>query len=625
MSGGHIDRAKQWIGRCTDELLRRQSADGSWRFCFESGVMSDSFYLLLNRVLKRRGDPVEPLVVERILSQQTGDGTWKLYEDEPEGNLSTTIDACLALLYTHVKKTDDAAMRKAREFIREKGGVNQASSLTKVVLTLLSHGRWDDFIKVPVEFLLLPPSSPISFFDFVGYTRVHMAPILIAADREYAIRLRGFDEVENWLPSKPPSSGKAEFLWTADQLFPSITLTSELRRKLHEKALRLGESFMLNRVEKDGTLYSYITTTFLMIFTLLSLGYSSRHPVIQKAMNGLARFAFPLRNGAHLQETTSTVWDTSLILHALQEAGVGIRHPAIKRGIRYLRSRQQTSLGDWAIKDPFVAPGGWGFSDINTMNPDVDDTSSSLSALAPSVRAGHFRSEWDRGVKWLISMQNNDGGWPAFEKNTYKRWLQLMPYQDGKTVWGDPSSADLTGRTLRFFGQELGWTIDRPEVRRACSWFYHNQKRDGSWFGRWGIAFIYGTWAAITGLTSVGVPPEHRMIRKGKKWLLSKQKEDGGWGESCASDVRGRFVSLPYSTPVQTAWALDALIACHDRPTPEIEKGMERLFAFLERRGHEWTYPVGGGLAGQFYVYYHSYPYVWPLRTLVHYVKKYDK
>ncbi|MBH8597625.1 MULTISPECIES: prenyltransferase/squalene oxidase repeat-containing protein [unclassified Thermoactinomyces] len=625
MHGEHIDRAKKWIGRLSDELLRKQSPDGSWRFCFESGVMCDSFYLLLNRVLKRRGDPLEPLLIERILSRQTGDGTWKLYEDEPEGNLSTTVDACLALLYAKVKQPDDPAMRKAREYIMENGGAGNAGSLTKVVLALLSHFSWNNFIKLPVEFFLLPPSGPISFFDFVGYTRVHLAPILIAADREYATRLDGFDEVEEWLPVQRRSGRKAEYVWTAEQLFPESSISSELRRRLHERALRWGESFMLSRVEKDGTLYSYMTTTFLMIFALLSLGYSRRHPVIQKAMNGLAQFAFPLGDGTHLQETTSTVWDTSLILHVLQEAGVGISHPAIKRGLHYLKSRQQTSPGDWSIKNPYAAPGGWGFSDLNTINPDVDDTSSSLSALAPSVRSGRYRTEWDRGVRWLISMQNNDGGWPAFEKNTNKRWLRLMPYPDGKTVWGDPSSADLTGRTLRFFGQELGWTIDRPEARRAWSWFYHNQKRDGSWFGRWGVTFIYGTWAAITGLTSVGVPPEHRMIQKGKNWLLSKQKEDGGWGESCASDVKGRFVSLPYSTAVQTAWALDALIACHDRPTPEIEKGMERMFALLERRGREWTYPVGAGLAGQFYVYYHSYPYVWPLKTLAHYVKKYGK
>jgi sporulenol synthase len=396
-----------------------------------------------------------------------------------------------------------------------------------------------------------------------------------------------------------------------------------LRERLHEQALRFGERFMLSRLEADGTLYSYMTTTFLMIFALLALGYPKNHRVIRQAMNGLEALVYPLGHRAHLQETSSTVWDTALVLYALQEAGVDQNHPAILRGTSYLLSRQQTKVGDWSLKNPHVPPGGWGFSDSNTINPDVDDTSYSLRALAPQVRAGRFQSEWNRALYWLLTMQNDDGGWPAFEKNTYKKLLKLIPYRDGKMEWGDPSSADLTGRTLQFFGRELGWTIDRPEVRRGWSWLYHHQRADGSWFGRWGIAYIYGTWAALTGCMAIKVPRDHGTIRKGVKWFLSKQNGDGGWGESCQSDIKRKFVPLPYSTPVQTAWALDALIACHDQPNDAIEKGIECLLRLLEKRESEWTYPVGGGLAGQFYVYYHSYPYVWPLLALAHYCQKY--
>lgn len=331
-----------------------------------------------------------------------------------------------------------------------------------------------------------------------------------------------------------------------------------------------------------------------------------------------------LKEGAHLQETTSTVWDTSLILYALQEAGMKSDHSAIKRGLHYILKRQHTKWGDWAIRNQGVLPGGWGFSDTNTMNPDVDDTAASLRALAPSVRSYQHHDAWVRGFQWLLSMQNRDGGWPAFEKNTYKAWLRFLPYKDvGRPVWGDPSTADLTGRTLQFLGTVMGWTTDNPIVRRGWSWLYHHQRCDGSWYGRWGIAYIYGTWAALTGLAAIGIPRHHPTVRKGIRWLLSIQNKDGGWGESCLSDVKRKYIPLKASTPSQTAWALDALISFYDQPTPEIQAGVKCLLRLLEQDGWETTYPTGGGLAGQFYIHYHSYRYVWPLVTLAHYRKKY--
>jgi sporulenol synthase len=217
---------------------------------------------------------------------------------------------------------------------------------------------------------------------------------------------------------------------------------------------------MLGRLEPDGTLYSYFTTTFLMVCALLALNYPKDHPVLVRAMQGLRAFAYPLAEGLHLQETTSTVWDTSLITHALLESGVKPDHPAIKRSLRYLLSRQQTKRSDWALKNPGVPAGGWGFSDINTLNPDMDDTSVCLRALTPAAcqLGGEYRSAWERGMTWMISMQNQDGGWAAFEKNTDKKWPRwLLPFHDSHTVWTDPSMADLTGRTLECVCRYRGW------------------------------------------------------------------------------------------------------------------------------------------------------------------------
>ncbi|MGA8943778.1 MAG: prenyltransferase/squalene oxidase repeat-containing protein [Thermoactinomyces sp.] len=627
MRGQWTVQVQEMIHRIREELLARQNTDGSWSFCFESGIMTDAYYLLLHKVLARPGTATLAPVIERILCKQTADGTWKTFPDEAEGSVSATLDASISLLYAGIKKPNDRTLEKARDFLLTHGGISRAGSLTKVMLALLGHRQWSGFTKLPVEFFLLPAWSPVNFFDLVGYTRVHAAPIILAADRDFYVRLSGFREVEDWLPASSRAYRERmhpDYFWTREDLLPAVETSALFREKIHERAVLWGENFLLSRIEEDGTLYSYMTSTFLMIFALLSLKYPVTHQVIQKAMAGLSDMLFPLNHGAHLQETTSTVWDTSLVLDALQKGGVRFNHVAVKKGIDYLLSKQHTKWGDWHLRNPYAIPGGWGFSHSNTINPDVDDTLQSLEAIAPAVQAGLVQDEWNRGLQWLLSMQNNDGGWPAFEKNTNKAWLKLMPYRDGKAVWGDPSTADLTGRVLFFLGSRLRWTIDRPEARRAWSWLYHHQRMDGSWFGRWGISYIYGTWAALKGLTAIGVPPNNISIQKGVRFLLNKQRPDGGWGESCYSDIEQRFVSLPFSTPVQTAWALDALIACHDRPIPAIEKGIACLLQLMEeRKPTAWSYPTGAGLPGQFYINYHSYPYVWPLITLSHYLDRY--
>ncbi|WP_335342400.1 terpene cyclase/mutase family protein [Polycladomyces zharkentensis] len=515
--------------------------------------------------------------------------------------------------------------------MRHCGGLRYAGSLTQVVLSLLGHLSWDRYPKVPVEFLLLPPWFPVNLFDFVGFTRVHVVPILVAADRKYAACLPERPDLSGWEEPKPndipfilSDSPLNEWVNSAFSSLPVGTSRVFSRR---EAALKWAETFMLERLEPDGTLYSYFTSTFLMVFALLALGYPKDHPVMVRALRGLRSFVCPLAEGLHLQETTSTVWDTSLITHALLESGLKPDHPAIGQSLRYLLSRQQTKRSDWELRNPGVPAGGWGFSDLNTLNPDMDDTSACLRALTPAacLWGGKYQSAWDRGMTWMISMQNRDGGWSAFEKNTDKKWPQwLLPFHDARTVWTDPSTADLTGRTLECVCRYTGLDRRHPVIRRAAAWLVEQQQRDGSWFGRWGIAYVYGTWAALTGLAAAGWDLRHPTVRRGVRWLLRVQRPDGGWGESCRSDRERRYVPLPFSTPSQTAWALDALIAVHDRPTPEIKAGVRCLLDLLEKKDPRvFRYPTGAGLAGQFYIHYHSYGYIWPLLALSHYRNKY--
>jgi sporulenol synthase len=223
----------------------------------------------------------------------------------------------------------------------------------------------------------------------------------------------------------------------------------------------------------------------------------------------------------------------------------------------------------------------------------------------------------------LLGMQNDDGGWAAFEKNSIPSMTRQFRIQNFADTAVDPSAADVTGRTLEFMGSHLKLTTTHLRVQDSVHWLIKNQKKDGSWYGRWGISFIYGTWAAVTGMRAVGMSADHPIIRQAINWLLKIRQLDGGWGESCKSDIHKRYVPAPYSTVVHTAWALDTLIAVHDQPTDEINKGLVNLMEWNRQKSERSSYPTGAGLPGHFYIHYHSYPHIWPLLTLSHYMKKY--
>jgi sporulenol synthase len=289
----------------------------------------------------------------------------------------------------------------------------------------------------------------------------------------------------------------------------------------------------------------------------------------------------------------------------------------------YIMRKQHTKYGDWKIHNPYAEPGGWGFSSSNSIHPDVDDTQAALRTMkCYSLNGKHSYNTYLKGKEWLLSMQNSDGGWAAFEKNTNKKWLKLLPIENAGDALTDPSTADLTGRTLEYLGSFERMDSNFPSVERAVSWLRRKQNMDGSWYGRWGVCYIYGTWAAVTGMAAAGVPLE-RCIKKAVKWLLERQNVDGGWGESCLSDEEKQYVPLSRSTITQTAWALDALISVYSYPTKEIKLGMEFLLKSSNDTAFSRTYPAGAGLPGNFYVYYHSYPHVWPLLALSHFHKKY--
>ncbi|MFY0542568.1 squalene--hopene cyclase [Brevibacillus sp. H7] len=561
-------------------------------------------------------------IIQVMQKSQSLDGAWKLFHDEEEGNLSATVEAYYALLFSGYCRNNDARMQAAKRFILSKGGLSHSSLLTKVMLASTGQYPWPKHVLLPIEMMLLPPWFPVHFFDFAGYARVHIAPLLVVSDRKFVRRIPGTPDISDLRNSRTSILQSAEARSFHKRIVDGIRSLPYLPAVMHRQALRMAERFMLDRLEADGTLYSYFTSTFLMIFALQALGYASNHPVITRAIAGMKAMTCPA-NG-HVQNATATVWNTALLAHALLSVGVQPSNPMVKKAGRYLLSRQQDRYGDWALKDPFVLPGGWGFSDVNTINPDVDDTTAALRVMNRLREEDPaYRQSWKRGLQWLLSMQNDDGGWPAFEKNTDKKILSLLPMEGADAVSTDPSTADLTGRTLEFLGNHAGFTLPHPNVERAVHWILRNQQMDGSWYGRWGISYLYGTWSAVTGMRAVGVAPEHQAVQKAVQWVQRIQNEDGGWGESCKSDILKRYVPLGGSTLSQTAWAVDTLIAVSPEPTTAIERGIQYLLA--NGKTEDWTvsYPTGAGLPGGFYFHYHSYRYIWPLLAFAHYKRKY--
>ncbi|MEH7482735.1 squalene--hopene cyclase [Neobacillus drentensis] len=620
-----MSNTKKGIDWIIKKLRTDQAPDGSWDYPFETGQSTDAYMIILLRTLELNDEELIQGLVSRIISKQGENGTWKLYYDEGEGNLSATVEAYYALLYSGYVKKDDKRLRAAKRFIVSKGGFEEVSIFTKVMLSLTGQYIWPDFSPLPVEFILLPHYFPINFYSFSVNGRANLTPIILLADKKFFIKTKQSPNL-----SELHLHRNQEKTWFRSSEYRSLLAFIEegvkrlmgLPEQLHQLAIERAKKYMLDHLEPDGTFYSYYSSTFLMIFALLSLGYKKTDPVISKAVKGLIAMKCDISGSPHMQYTTANVWNTSLIGYALQSAGVLADDPMVMKANRYLLDHQHHKFGDWVIHNPKTMPGGWGFSDVNTMNPDVDDTTASLRAISRNVL--HERHAWDRGLDWLLSMQNNDGGWAAFEKNIDTKLFEFLPIEKGEFLLTDPSCADITGRTLEFLGNYTNLSRDHKAINKGVNWLLKNQLKDGSWYGRWGICYLYGTWGAVTGLLAAGVPTSHTAIQKAVNWIQGIQNEDGGWGESCHSDTEKTYVPLRASTLTHTAWALDTLLTTSEKPTTQIRKGISYLLASLEKQDWTTNYPKGQGIAGGFYIHYHSYRYIFPLMAMSHYHKKFE-
>lgn len=613
------------IGWIIETLRKEQSPDGSWAYPFDTGISTDAYMIILLRTLEIDDEELIEGLCRRILSKQQKNGAWKLFYDEGEGNVTSTAEAYYALLFSGLYRKEDERLRAAKKFILAHGGLSEVSMFTKIMLALTGQYQWPSFSPLPIEMILLPPDFPINFYSFSVFGRANLTPILILANQKFSVKTVyapdlsdlkwSREDEEQWVRSR-------EWRSLLSFIQNGVNRLIGIPRELRRLALERARTYMLDHLEQDGTFYSYYSSTFLMIFALLSLGYKKTDPIITKAVEGIRAMKCEINGLPHMQYTTANVWNTSLIGYTLQAAGVSHEDPMVTKANKYLLSRQHYRFGDWVVHNPSGMPGGWGFSDVNTMNPDVDDTTASLRSI--SRIASQHPTTWARGISWLLPMQNDNGGWPAFEKNTDSKLLEVLPLEKGRFLLLDPPCADLTGRTLEFLGNYTNLPASHSVIRNAIHWLLKDQRKDGSWYGRWGICYIYGTWGAVTGLKAVGVAKNHPSMQKAAAWLRSIQNADGGWGESCRSDIQMTYVPLKTSTLTDTAWALDALISTADRPTTAIQKGITFLLDSLEKEDWTTDYPKGQGMGGAFYIHYHSYRYIFPLLALAHYRRKFQ-
>ena len=366
-------RTEQLISQLVQQLKNDQTPDGSWDYPFETGISTDAYMIILLRTLEINDENLIRELTERILSKQEANGAWKLFHDEDDGNVSATVEAYYSLLYSGYVSKEDNRLLAAKKFILANGGLEKSHMFTKIMLALTGQYPWPAYFPIPVEIILLPLHFPINFYDLSVYGRANLAPIMILANKKYVKTTKRSPN----LSDLSLSGATDEFFNIQDiqEFFSMIEHDLKsllgLSQTIHSLAINRTKQYMLDHIEPDGTLYSYFSSTFLMIFALLSLGHSNSDPIILKAIKGLKAMKCTIHGHTHMQYTTATVWNTSLISYALQKAGVPSTDSVIEKANEYLLEQQQTKYGDWAIHNPGVLPGGWGFSAINTMNPDI--------------------------------------------------------------------------------------------------------------------------------------------------------------------------------------------------------------------------------------------------------------
>jgi squalene-hopene/tetraprenyl-beta-curcumene cyclase len=617
------------IARAQENLLRQQHPDGHWcgELLVDSTLCSD--FVLFMYWLGEVDDGLQQRCVRHILKRQLGDGGWNIYYGGPS-EVNASVKAYFALkLAGH--SADLPYMQEARANILRLGGIPRMNTFSKLYLALLGQFPWQYLPTIPVEMVLLPKWLPFNIHKMSSWSRAMLIPLAIINHFKPTRELPGLKQLHELyplgtehkdftLPRDPRFFAWRNFFLRADH---AIKLISKLEwRPMRRRALEEAERWMLERIgEGSDGLAAVFPAMLNSLIALRALGYSPQHPIYEKAAKDFAGLFVDDPEDFRIQPCLSPVWDTAINVIALAESGLPAEHPALANAANWLCEKEVRLRGDWAVNNPHPEPSGWAFEYNNVYYPDTDDTAMVLMALRlvrppePAALGDVFR----RALAWQLSFQCRDGGWAAFDKEVTQHWLEDMPFADHNAIL-DPTCSDLTARTLELFGY-IDFDAKQTSVREAVKYLIDTQDDDGSWYGRWGVNYIYGTWQVLRGLRAIGENMTQDWILRGRDWLESCQNDDGGWGETCASYENSVLKGKGDSTASQTAWALMGICACGDLDRPSVQRGLRYLLATQQRDG-AWDEPqiTGTGFPRVFYLKYDMYRQNFPLLALATYI-----
>jgi squalene-hopene/tetraprenyl-beta-curcumene cyclase len=619
------------ISRAQENLFHLQRTEGYWvgELMVDSTLVSDTIaYHHWNRKVDKEW---QRKAVNHIFSMQLSDGGWNIYYGGPS-EVNATIKAYLALKLAGVPVTDPR-MLKAREMALSLGGVPRMNTFSKLYLALIGLYPWEYVPTIPCEVILIGKWFHVNFWEMSNWSRAMLVPLAIInhfkPTRPVKVDLdelypEGVHE-RDLAPAPDPErlSLRNFFLWL-DRLHKFAEWFAE--HKIHpfrRRALKNAERWMLERFEGSDGLAAIFPAMLNSLIALKALGYPDDHPLVVRAANELKKLEHETADTVRLEPCFSPVWDTAIVAICLHESGIPEYHPALKRAAEWLMAREIRIYGDWIHKNPAkVEPSGWVFEFNNQWNPDVDDTAMVLLALRkiPTDNPQKRDECFQRGLKWMMTFQCRDGGWASFDKDCTKNILEKVPFADHNAML-DPECADITARILELLGYE-GWSTDHPQIHDALDYLREQQEEDGSWYGRWGVNYIYGTWQALRGLQAMGIDMNQPWLLKAHGWLESVQHEDGGWGERCNTYDDPVFKGCGPSTASQTAWAVMGLCTFGDLDNPALKRGIEYLIHTQNPDG-SWTEPetTGTGFPKVFYLKYDIYRNAWPLLAFATYRK----
>src|SRR3954470_8968396 len=624
---------KAAIKRSQDYLFSVQKPEGYWvgELMVDSTLVSDT---VAYHHWNGKVDPEwQRKAVNHIFSMQLPDGGWNIYYGGPP-EVNATIKAYLALKLAGVPVTDTRMLR-AREVAKSLGGAPRTNTFSKLFLALLGLFPWEYVPTIPCEVILIGKWFYVNINEMSSWSRSMLVPLAIINHYKPTRRPKnnvslnelypeGIHERDLALAPDPERFTWRNFFLWLDRLHKFAEWFAEIGiHPFRKRALRKAEEWMLERFEGSDGLAAIFPAMLNSLIALKALGYPDDHPEVLRAERELKNLEHEEEHSVRIEPCFSPVWDTAIVAICLRESGMPEDHPALKKSVEWLMTKEIRFRGDWQYTNPAdVEPSGWVFEYENKWNPDVDDTAMVLLALRliPTDDVKRRDECFKRGMNWMMAFQCRDGGWAAFDKDCTKNILEKVPFADHNAML-DPECADITARILELLGYEK-WSTGHSQIADALEYLRRQQEPDGSWYGRWGVNYIYGTWQALRGLRALNIDMNQSWLLKARDWLESVQHADGGWGERCNTYDDPVFKGRGPSTASQTAWAVMGLCAFDDPNRQSVRRGVEYLIRTQNPDG-SWTEAetTGTGFPKVFYLKYDMYRNAWPLLALATYRK----